>query len=110
LVDIGKERLQFLGYEVLAKTSSVEALEVFRAQPERFDLVITDYTMPQMNGVDLAKEIMRIRPDIPVILCTGFSERISKDEAKGIGIRAFSMKPISMRHIAETIRRVLDRE
>ena len=77
-------------------------------QPDRFDLVITDMTMSNMTGADLAREIMRIRPDVPVILCTGFSEAISEEKAKAMGIRAFVMKPVVRREIAEVIRRVLD--
>ena len=110
LVDIGKQILERLGYEVVARTSSIEALEAFKAQPHRFDLVITDQTMPNMTGEDLAKALMRIRPDIPVILCTGYSHMISEDKAKAMGIRAFIMKPILRHDIAYTIRRVLDQK
>ena len=108
LVDIGGQILGGLGYDVVARTSSVEALEAFRAQPDRFDLVITDQTMPNMTGADLAQELMQIRPDIPVILCTGYSYMISKEEAKAIGIREYVMKPIVSRDMAEVIRKVLD--
>jgi PAS domain S-box-containing protein len=110
LADIGQTGLQLLGYEVVTKTSSAEALELFRAQPKRFDLVITDYTMPKMTGADLAVEMMKIRPDIPIILCTGFNERITEEKAREMGIRAFLMKPVTMRDIAGPIRRVLDTE
>ena len=107
LAEIGRMGLEHLGYEVVAKTDSIEALELFRAQPEQFDLVITDYTMPWMTGVELAKEMMRIRPDIPVVLCTGYNEKISEESARKMGINAFAMKPISIRGIAEIIRKVL---
>jgi CheY-like chemotaxis protein/two-component sensor histidine kinase len=110
LVDIGKLMLERLGYEFVGKTSSVEALEVFRAQPEKFDLVITDQTMPNMAGTELAKELMRIRPDIPVILCTGYSKVISKDRARVLGIQEFMMKPIIINDLAKTIRKVLDKK
>jgi CheY-like chemotaxis protein len=110
LVEMGKGILEWLGYEVSAMTSSVGALELFSTHSDRFDVVITDYTMPHMTGVDLAKEMMRIRPDIPVILCTGFSERITEEKARAMGIRAFTMKPLNMRVIAETVRRVLDKK
>jgi CheY-like chemotaxis protein len=100
--------LERLGYSVVAKTSSLEALEAFKAQPDQFALVITDQTMPYMTGADLAKELMRIRPDIPVILCTGFSEVINAEEAKTLGIREFVMKPFATREIAEITRHVLD--
>jgi two-component system, cell cycle sensor histidine kinase and response regulator CckA len=110
LADIGQRGLELMGYAVVTKTDSIEALELFSARPEQFDLVITDYTMPRMTGVELAEAMMRIRPDIPVILCTGFSERISEEKAKNLGIRAFAMKPINVRDIAETVRRILDRK
>jgi CheY-like chemotaxis protein len=106
---MGKSVLEWLGYEVSPTTSSLEALELFRTHSDRFDAVITDYTMPHMTGADLAREMMLIRPDIPVILCTGFSERITEEKAREMGIRAFAMKPFNMRDIAETVRRVLDK-
>ncbi len=108
LVEIGKEILARLGYEVITRTSSIEALELFRAQPDRFDLVITDMTMPQMTGVELAKELIQMRPDIPIILCTGFSKVITEDRAKAMGIRELVMKPFAIRDMADTIRKVLD--
>jgi len=97
-----------LGYEVVTKQSSIEALELFRAEPDRFDLVITDMTMPHMTGDKLAQEFMKIRPDIPIILCTGHSRLVSEKKAKEIGIKAFVMKPILRRTIAEAIRKALD--
>ena len=81
--------LEHLGYQVTVRTSSIEALEVFRHKSDAFDLVITDQTMPNMTGRDLAKEQMSIRPDIPIILCTGFSEQIDEKKAKEMGILAF---------------------
>ncbi|MDY6954774.1 MAG: response regulator, partial [Thermodesulfobacteriota bacterium] len=104
------QMLQNLGYRVISRTSSLEALEVFRRQPHRFDLVITDMTMPSMTGADLAKEVMKLRPDIPVILCTGFSERMSEEQARKLGIRAFVIKPMVKREMAETVRKVLDND
>lgn len=108
LVDMVQQMLERLGYSVVAMTNSLKALEGFKAQPDQFDLVITDQAMPHMAGVDLAKELMRIRPEIPIILCTGFSEVISAEEAKALGIREFLMKPFATRVLAETTRRVLD--
>jgi len=108
IVDIGKQILDSLGYDVTAKNSSIEALELFNAEPTRFNLVITDMTMPHMTGENLAKELMQIRPDVPVILCTGFSSRIDEKKAMAMGIRAFISKPILKREIAEIIRKVLD--
>jgi two-component system cell cycle sensor histidine kinase/response regulator CckA len=110
IVDIGKQMLERLGYKVEVRTSPIESLEAFKAQPEKFDLVITDMTMPKMTGDELAKELMAIRPNIPIILCTGFSERITEESAKEIGIRAFSMKPFVMRDLSSTIRKVLNQK
>ncbi|MFC1823165.1 response regulator [Thermodesulfobacteriota bacterium] len=99
--------LERLGYHVTAKTSSLEALEAFHHDPDAFDLVITDQTMPNMTGVDLAGEIRKARPGIPVNLCTGYSEMIDEVKAKEIGMQAFVMKPVVMSEIAEMIREVL---
>ncbi|MBL7177779.1 MAG: response regulator [Desulfobacteraceae bacterium] len=110
LAEIGKEILEHLGYEVVTKTSSIEALGSFREQPDLFDLVITDMTMPHMTGENLAKEIMKIRPDIPIILCTGFSEHITDKKAKELGIREFAMKPFAIHDLAKTIRKVLGKK
>jgi len=100
--------LQHLGYEVTMRTSSIEALEAFKAQPDKYDLLLTDMTMPNMTGIELARKILKIRPDFRIILCTGFSEMITEDKAKQMGIQAFIMKPLVIREIAETIRNVLD--
>jgi len=108
LVDLGQQILERLGYKVTIRTSSVEALELFMEQPGKFDLVITDMTMPNMTGDDLAGKLMNIRADIPVILCTGYSERISRDRAHDLGIKEFILKPIVMRELAKTVRGVLD--
>jgi DNA-binding NtrC family response regulator len=99
--------LEKLGYNVVGKSDSLEALDVFRAKPDAFDLVITDQTMPKMTGDKLAESILRIRPDLPVILCTGFSEVIDADEAKVLGIREFVMKPFTVREMAEKVRKAL---
>jgi len=110
LVELGISMLTGLGYEVVGMTNSLEALELFRAQPERFNLVITDITMPDMTGIELTRELLRIRPDIPIIGCTGFSETITSEKAKSIGMEALIMKPIIRRRIAEAIRRALDKK
>jgi CheY-like chemotaxis protein len=107
---MGQQMLSGLGYEVVGRTSSVEALEAFRAQPDKFDLVITDLTMPNMTGEQLARELTAIRDDIPVILCTGYSQMMSEEKAKSSGIDAFTMKPVVMKDMAETVRRVLDQQ
>jgi PAS domain S-box-containing protein len=107
LVDLGKEALESLGYQVSAKMTSLEALETFRAQPEGFDLVITDMTMPGLTGKELAKELLALRPDIPIILCTGFSEIVDENQAKEAGIREFVMKPYVVSNLANIVRKVL---
>jgi len=108
LAEIGRKMLGRLGYKVTVFTSSIDALEAFREGPEEFDLVITDQTMPQMTGVKLARELMQIRQDIPVILTTGFSEIVTPEQAKKIGIRKFINKPIIFSDLGKTIRNVLD--
>ncbi|MCK5231477.1 MAG: response regulator, partial [Desulfobulbaceae bacterium] len=108
LVNLGTQMLEGLGYKVVTRTSSLEALELFKEQYDKFDLVFTDMTMPNMTGEELAKEVLKVRPDIPVILCTGFSSRITEEKAKAFGIRAFVMKPLLKLDMAKTIRRVLD--
>ncbi|MCL7489375.1 MAG: response regulator [Desulfobulbaceae bacterium] len=100
--------LKRLGYRVTSRVSSIEALHAFRENPARFDLVITDQTMPQMTGAELAIQILKIRPDIPIILCTGYSKHINENNAKALGIRAFIMKPLLKSEIAGLIRNVLD--
>jgi PAS domain S-box-containing protein len=108
LVRLGKQMLERLGYNVTTRTSSVETLELFRAEPDRFDLVITDQTMPNLTGVELAEELLHIRPDIPIILATGFSETVSPEKAKQLGIREYIMKPIATHELAKVTRQVLD--
>jgi PAS domain S-box-containing protein len=108
LINMGKQSLVSLGYNVTTRINSIEALELFKTKPDTFDLVITDLTMPNMTGDELAIKLMAIRLDIPVILCTGFSTRITEEKAKSMGIRAFIMKPLIRKDIAETIRKVLD--
>jgi len=110
LVEIGQEILESLGYTVVIRTSSIEALNLFRATPHRFDLVITDMTMPNMTGDKLARELIEIRPDISVILCTGYSDMISEQKAKEIGICEFVIKPIVTRELTSVVRRVLDQK
>jgi signal transduction histidine kinase/CheY-like chemotaxis protein len=108
IIDIEQQLLERLGYKVTPKTDSEEALEEFAAMPDRYDLVITDMTMPKMTGDQLARELMGIRPDIPVILCTGFNESITEEKALAMGIDKFIMKPIVKDELANAIRTVLD--
>jgi len=108
LAKMAKQMLERLGYQVVTKTNPRETLDLFRAEPDKFDLVITDMAMPQMAGDRLARELMKIRRNIPVILCTGHSARIDEDRAKELGLAAYVMKPLVMRDFANTVRRVLD--
>ena len=100
--------LKRLGYNVVAAKDAMEALELFRATPHTFDLVITDLTMPQITGVELAKKLINIQTDIPIILCTGFNDFIHEDEAKAIGIRELLLKPASTSELKNAIGRALD--
>jgi PAS domain S-box-containing protein len=102
--------LERLDYEVVVCFSSVEALEAFRATPQRFDLVITDQTMPLMTGDALTRAVRRIRPDIPIILCTGFSHMIDAESAKAFGINAWLAKPWEAREFARTVQNVLEQQ
>ncbi|MBU1452666.1 MAG: response regulator, partial [Proteobacteria bacterium] len=108
LAEVGLQILKRLGYAVTALTSSREALEKFKAGPNDFDLVITDYTMPEMTGAKLSQEILAIRPGMPIIICTGFSQQLDDEKAKELGIRRLLMKPISRITIAQTVREALD--
>jgi PAS domain S-box-containing protein len=108
ITKIGKKILTSFGYQVTVRNSSVGALELFRIKPNDFDLVITDMTMPNMTGDDLAVELIKIRRDIPIILCTGYSKKIIDKTASEIGIKAFAYKPIVKADLAKTIRKVLD--
>lgn len=107
LARLWQEILESLGYEVVAKTSAPEALEVFRHHPDKFDLVITDQVMPHLTGMELAQKILNLRVDIPVILYTGFSGSISEKQAKAMGIREFLMKPLATTQVSEAIRKAL---
>jgi CheY-like chemotaxis protein len=108
LADLGRSTLQRLGYKVTVRTSSLEALTTFENQPDSFDLVITDQTMPGMTGIDLARRIQQLRPQLPIILCTGYSSLISEDQARAMGIKGFALKPVTKKDIATLIRKVLD--
>ncbi len=102
--------LEHLGYKVTALTNSIAALKLFSANPLQFDLVMTDQSMPFLTGEDLRMELMRIRLDIPVILCTGSSDKISSEEAMAMGFQGFIMKPFTLREGAELVRLVLDQK
>jgi CheY-like chemotaxis protein len=109
LAHLGQAMLTSLGYEVMACTSGNEALQVFQQTPQSFDLVITDQTMPHMSGETLIRALRRIRPDIPIILCTGYSSSIDASKARGQGIEAFLMKPLSIDTLAPIVQRLLAR-
>jgi signal transduction histidine kinase/ActR/RegA family two-component response regulator len=108
IISMEQKMLENLGYQVTARTDSIEALDEFAKQPQDFDLVITDMTMPHMSGDELAQKLLDIKPDIPVILCTGFNEDITEEKALSMGIQKFVMKPVIKNDLATSIRTVLD--
>ncbi len=108
IVEMGEEILAELGYEVASRTNGREALALLKEDPSRFDLVITDQTMPEMTGAELANKIFGLRTDMPIIMCTGYSQLVDAGKARAAGIKAFVMKPLTRREIARTIRKVLD--
>ncbi|MBU0462900.1 MAG: response regulator, partial [Proteobacteria bacterium] len=108
ILTMERRLLERLGYQVASRSSSLEALEAFRADLDKFDLIITDMAMPNMSGDKLSAELIKIRPDIPVLLCTGFSEAMSEEKAESIGIKGFLLKPIVMKDLDQKIREVMD--
>ena len=110
IVDVTGQILERFGYSVVARTSSLDALEVFEKNPDEFDLVITDQIMPNLTGTQLSEKLIGIRPDIPVILCSGFSEYIDQEELKHIGIRELITKPISKLEIVTIVQTILKKK
>ncbi len=110
VIQMGRQMLERLGYEVTSRTSSLEAFELFEKAPYKFDLVITDMTMPELTGDRLAKMITDIRPEIPIILCTGYSNRLNRATIADAGIQAILYKPLVKTELANTIRNVLARK
>ena len=108
IIQMEQQMLERLGYQVVSHVNSLETLETFRADPDQFDMVITDMAMPNMSGDKLAAELIKIRPDIPILLCTGFSEKIPENEATLLGIKNVLMKPIAKKDLANKIREMLD--
>jgi PAS domain S-box-containing protein len=108
LVTIGEQMLTRLGYRVTVSADSVKALELFRVQPEAFAVVVTDMSMPKMSGVELARAILSIRPDMPIVLCTGYSAGIDRETVLSMGIRDLIMKPITMQALALSVRQAID--
>ncbi|MEQ8190202.1 MAG: CHASE4 domain-containing protein [Candidatus Eremiobacterota bacterium] len=107
IVYLTNQLLLLLGYEVTGKTGSKEALETFQREPGKFTLIITDYTMPHMTGIDLAREVIKIKPDIPIVLCTGFNDSITLDRVSAFGIREILFKPVNLNILGETINNIL---
>jgi CheY-like chemotaxis protein len=107
-VDLASKILGGLGYRVTAVNSSEQALDLYRKRPGDFDLVITDMTMPGLTGDVLIERLREVRPNVAVMLCSGYSERISREKLKTLGVRAFAMKPLMVRELAEKVREILD--
>jgi PAS domain S-box-containing protein len=108
VADVGKQMLDYLGYDVTSQISSVKALANFKSDPEKYDLVVTDMTMPELTGDKLAQQILDVRPDMPIIICTGHSENITEDQAREMGFKSFIMKPYLVHDLAKIVRQVLD--
>ena len=108
IANLNKKMLKKLGYKTTVLTDSLETLAIFQDSPNDFDLLITDMTMPNMTGEELARRILAIRPEMPIILCTGYSELINEEKAKAISIRDYLMKPVIKKELAEVVRKALD--
>ena len=108
LAELGKTMLENLGYKVTMCTNSLEALAIFRNQPNRFDAVVTDQTMPGITGMELAGRMLQLRPHLPIILCTGYSNLVNEEQSRNLGIKGFAMKPVTIQNIAMLLRKVLD--
>ena len=108
LVDIGRSMLTRLGYRVDSRTSSPDALTAFKSRPDQYDLIITDMTMPKMTGATLSTEIRKIRPDIPIIVCTGYSSELTSENPEDIGVNRILLKPLNLAELSQAVRQVLD--
>ena len=108
ILEMEKKLLIRMGYQVTSCVSSIEALEIYRSDPAQYDLVISDMAMPELPGDKLAVELIKIRPDIPILLCSGFSDGLSEEKTASLGIKGFLMKPIMKKDLAQKIREVLD--
>ena len=109
LADLMQKILTDLGYLVTACTDSREALKIYEADPERFDLIITDMTMPYLSGSELAQQILKLRPGQSIILCTGYSSYMNAEKAAQLGIKTFLLKPVARRELAAAVRKALDK-
>lgn len=107
LLKMAQRIIERLGYNVISHANGFEALEIFRDLPNQFDLVITDYRMPDMNGAELCREILKIKPDIPIIMCSGYSSEFSRSDASALGIKWFIRKPLMKKDFAILIEDVL---
>ena len=107
LLSLAEKIIDRLGYNVISHASSRDALEIFRDLPGQFDLVITDFRMPGMNGAELSREILRINPEIPIIMCSGYSSDFGEEDAESLGIRWFIRKPLMKKDFATLIEDVL---
>lgn len=110
ILDMLRQSIENLGYQVTAVQGSLEAFDEFSRAPTKYDMVITDMNMPHMSGFELSKQIFKRAPNMPILLCTGYSELITKEKAEAIGIKAFIMKPVLREVLSRTIREVLDRQ
>ena len=108
IVLLGERMLTTIGYQVISMTNSIEALKLFSANADDIDLVISDQTMPGLSGTELIEKVLAIKPELPCILCTGYSAKTSEADAKKIGVKAFMLKPFEQYQLAQTIRKVLD--
>lgn len=107
IVDIAKAALEMMGYEVVSSTDSMSALELFRMQPDKFDLIITDLTMPKITGIDLAHRVSEIMPNIPIILCTGYRDIFTQEDIKKVGVSDIITKPIGIKELCDAVQKVL---
>ncbi|MBU1137573.1 MAG: response regulator [Proteobacteria bacterium] len=108
IAKMNKKMLEKLGYQTTVLTNSLETLAAFQKNPDKFDLLITDMTMPNMTGAELTRRILAIRSDLPIILCTGYSDLINEEKAKAIGVSHYVMKPVIMKDLANVVRKALD--
>ena len=107
MLRVGQRRLERLGYRVTAMAAAAEALSAVTEQPQAFDLVITDYTMPEMNGIELARALQSIRPNLPIVLSSGYNPSVGAENARKLGFQGFLAKPYDLRSLAQTIEDVL---
>jgi len=103
IAQLARQMLEDLGYEAVVTTSSQEALDTFRHRPERFDVVVTDQTMPGLTGDRLARELLGIRPELPIILCTGFSPTLTEEKVRALGVQTYVRKPLSSAELGRAL-------